>query len=131
VFEDGLQTRDFVHVSDIVQAIERALDEKGVGDVALNVGTGVPTSVCEIAHSLAEELRVDCAPTVVGRFRQGDIRHCYADISAARRVLGYEPRVGLREGLSDLVAWIAEAAPAAKDMTHRSTLELETRGLVV
>lgn len=131
VFEDGLQTRDFVHVSDIVQAIERALSAKAAGDIALNIGTGVPTTVCEIAHALANELGVDCPPSLVGRFRQGDIRHCYADISAARRVLGYEPRVGLREGLSDLVAWISETAPEAQDLTVRSTQELEARGLVV
>jgi dTDP-L-rhamnose 4-epimerase len=131
MFEDGLQTRDFVHVSDIVQAIELALGAEGVGDVALNVGTGVPTTVCEIAHFLAEELMVDIAPSVIGRFRQGDIRHCYADISAARHALGYEPRVALREGLRELVAWIVEAAPAAQDMTRQSTLELQARGLVV
>lgn len=131
VFEDGLQTRDFVHVSDIVQAIDLALSAEGVGDVALNIGTGVPTTVCEIAQSLAEELQVDCAPSVTGRFRHGDVRHCYADISAARRLLHYEPRVTLREGMADLVAWIAEAAPPAQDLTGRSTQELEARGLVV
>lgn len=131
VFEDGLQTRDFVHVSDVVQAIELALGTEGVGDIALNVGTGVPTTVCEIAHVLAEELKVDIAPTVVGRFRHGDIRHCVADISAIRKVLGYGPRVGLQEGLRDLVAWIGQTAPSADDLTQRSTRELEARGLVV
>ena len=131
VFEYGLQTRDFVHVSDIVQAIEVALGSEGVGDVALNVGTGVPTTVCEIAHVLAEELKVDIAPTVVGKFRQGDIRHCYADVSAIRKALGYEPRVGLQDGLRDLVAWIGQTAPSAQDLTQHSTRELEARGLVV
>jgi dTDP-L-rhamnose 4-epimerase len=131
VFEDGLQTRDFVHVSDIVQAIELALGTDRVGDVALNVGTGVPTTVCEIARALAGELMVDIAPSVVGKFRHGDIRHCYADISAIREALGYEPRVGLEEGLRDLVAWIGQSAPSARDLTHRSNRELEARGLVV
>jgi dTDP-L-rhamnose 4-epimerase len=131
VFEDGLQTRDFVHVSDIVQAIELALDTESVGDVALNVGTGSPTTVCEIAGTLARELGVSCPPEVVGRFRQGDIRHCFADISAIRKALGYEPRVGLQEGLRDLVAWIGQTGPPAQDLTRRSTGELEARGLVV
>jgi dTDP-L-rhamnose 4-epimerase len=131
VFEDGLQTRDFVHVSDIVQAIELAIGAEGVGDVALNVGTGTPTPVLEVANALARELHIDCPPMLLGRFRHGDIRHCYADISAARRAFGYEPRVDLRAGLSDLIAWIAEAAPEARDLTQQSTLELETRGLVV
>ena len=131
VFEDGLQTRDFVHVSDIVQAIELAIGAEGVGDVALNVGTGTPTTVLEVAHALARELHIDCPPMLLGRFRHGDVRHCYADISAARHAFGYEPKVDLRAGLSDLIAWIAEAAPEARDLTHQSTLELETRGLVV
>ena len=131
VFEDGLQTRDFVHVSDIVQAIEMALSTDRVGDVSLNVGTGVPTTVCEIARVLAGELMVGIAPSVVGRFRHGDIRHCYADISAIRKALGYEPRIGLEEGLRDLVAWIGQSAPPALDLTHRSNRELEARGLVV
>jgi dTDP-L-rhamnose 4-epimerase len=131
VFEDGLQTRDFVHVSDIVEAIDLALGAPAVGDVALNVGTGVPTTVCDIANSLAAVMAVDLQPNVTGRYRHGDVRHCYADISAARRLLGYEPRVSLREGISDLVTWIAETGPTAEDRTSRSTAELEARGLVV
>jgi len=131
VFEDGLQSRDFVHVSDVVQAIGLALAAEDVGDVALNVGTGIPTTVLDIAEVLGQKLDVVCPPRVLQRFRQGDIRHCYADISLARQVIGYEPRIGLPQGMESLAAWICEALPPAQDWTQRSTRELEARRLVV
>jgi dTDP-L-rhamnose 4-epimerase len=131
VFEDGLQSRDFVHVSDIVSAIELAVETTRVGDLAINVGTGVSTTVLDVATLLAQQLQIDCPPQVVDRFRQGDVRHCYADVSLARQALGYAPRVALRDGLDELVAWIRESPLPAQDWTQRSTQELETRGLVV
>ena len=131
VFEDGLQSRDFVHVSDIVDAIELSLVNDGARNVALNVGTGAATTVLDVAHALAEGLGVDLAPEIVNRFRQGDIRHCYADISAAREILGYEPSVSLREGMKNLVGWITTDTPPAEDKTQRSTAELAARGLVL
>jgi dTDP-L-rhamnose 4-epimerase len=131
VFEDGLQSRDFVHVSDIVRAIELALVNESAGNVALNVGTGAASTVLDVAHSLARGLGVDLAPEIVSRFRHGDIRHCYADISAATRTLGYEPAVSLQAGMKELIEWIVEYAPAADDQTQRSTAELAERGLVL
>jgi dTDP-L-rhamnose 4-epimerase len=131
IFEDGLQSRDFVHVSDVVRAIELALAAEGVGDIAINVGTGVPTTVRQVADVLGEELGVGCKPRVVKRFRHGDVRHCFADLSTARRVLGFEPEVTLRRGMKDLVAWIGEALPPIQDSVALSTRELEVRGLVV
>ena len=131
VFEDGLQSRDFVHVSDIVEAIVRSLHADEVGDVAINVGTGVATSVLDVAHSLATQLGVELAPEINGRFRQGDIRHCYADIGRARSLLGYEPAVAFGEGMGELVGWIEREQPSAEDRVQMSTVELETRGLIV
>ncbi|MGZ4403628.1 MAG: NAD-dependent epimerase/dehydratase family protein [Gaiellaceae bacterium] len=129
IFEDGGQSRDFVHVSDIARGIELALSSE-VSDTAINLGTGSATTVLEVARDLADELGVDIAPDVAGRFRIGDIRHCFADISRARHLLGYEPSVAFRDGLRELVAWIAEAAPPAVDRTVESTAELTQRGLV-
>lgn len=131
VFEDGVQSRDFIHVSDIAEAIHLALLRHDVGDVALNVGTGVATSVLDVAGVLAEELRVDIAPQIVGRFRHGDIRHCYADPSRAKDVLGFEARVPFREGMRELASWIKETSPPAVDLTERATEELAQRGLVL
>jgi dTDP-L-rhamnose 4-epimerase len=131
VFEDGRQSRDFVHVSDIVEAIVRSLEADEVGDVAINVGTGMATSVLDVASTLAGELGVDIVPEISGRFRQGDIRHCFADIGRARSLLGYEPRVAFKEGMGELVRWIEKDQPSAEDRVHKSTVELEARGLIV
>jgi dTDP-L-rhamnose 4-epimerase len=131
VFEDGFQSRDFVHVSDVVEAIVRSLRADDVGDVAINVGTGVPTTVLDVAATLADELGVELSPEVTGRFRQGDIRHCIADISRARSLLGYEPRVAFKEGMGELVRWIEREQPSAEDRVQKSTVELEARGLIV
>jgi dTDP-L-rhamnose 4-epimerase len=131
VFEDGLQTRDFIHVSDIAEAIRLALSTPEVGDVALNVGTGSATSVLDVAHVLAEELGVDIEPRIVNRFRHGDVRHCYADVTRARDALGFEASVAFREGMRELVGWIREGSPEAVDLTDRATDELAERGLVL
>jgi dTDP-L-rhamnose 4-epimerase len=131
VFEDGLQSRDFIHVSDIVQGIQRALTEQSADGLALNIGTGRQTSVLDVARTLAEAMELDIEPEVVGRFRQGDIRHCFADIGAAREALGYEPTVEFANGMAELCAWIARDAPPAEDRVGRSTSELEERGLVI
>lgn len=131
VYEDGLQSRDFVHVSDIVRAIELTLASESADDVALNVGTGTSTTVLEVAGLLGETLQIDLAPQIVNRFRHGDIRHCYADISEARRILGYAPRVPFIEGVRELAEWIAEEAPSADDRMALATRQLALRGLVV
>jgi dTDP-L-rhamnose 4-epimerase len=130
VFEDGLQSRDFVHVHDVADAVVQAIDAHGVDNVALNIGTGIPTSVLDVARVLAEELVVDCEPQIDGRFRSGDIRHCYSDISAARSAFGYEPKVLFADGMRDLIGWIRDESPDATDRTEASTAELMTRGLV-
>lgn len=131
VFEDGLQSRDFIHVEDIARAVELALSAADVGDVALNVGSGVPTTVLDVANVLSDALDFKGAPEIVHRYRHGDIRHCYADIGAARNALGYKPRVSFRDGMSELVEWIAREAPRADDRTERSTAELIKRRLVL
>ena len=93
IFEDGEQTRDFIHVSDIVQANLLALEKDSADYQALNIGTGRATSVREVARLLTEGLKKDLQPEVVGKYREGDIRHCFADISRARKYLGYEPKI--------------------------------------
>jgi dTDP-L-rhamnose 4-epimerase len=114
-----------------VQAIQLALERERADGVALNVGTGQATTVLEVAGALAKALGLEIEPQVVNRFRHGDIRHCYANIGAARDVLGYEPRVEFEDGMAELAAWIAEEAPEAEDRVAASTAELEQRGLVI
>jgi dTDP-L-rhamnose 4-epimerase len=131
VFEDGLQSRDFIHVSDIVQGIELALERDTADGLALNIGTGNPVTVLDVARTLAGVMDRDVEPEIVNRFRHGDVRHCYADIGRARSVLGYEPRVEFEAGMRELCAWIAEEAPPAEDRVALSTAELAQRGLVI
>jgi len=128
IFEDGEQTRDFVHVSDIVQANLLALESNAADYQALNVGTGVATSVRAVCNLLAQGLGVNIEPEIVGRYREGDIRHCVSDISKARSLLGYEPKVSLEKGIPELLGWVQ--AQAARDQVESATAELESRQLV-
>jgi len=128
VFEDGGQTRDFVHVSDIVQANLLALETDRADYTAVNVGTGRATSINEVSRLLAEGLGKDLKPEVTGKYREGDIRHCVADITRARSLLGYEPRVTLEAGIPELLEWVRRQEAA--DGVERATAELESRQLV-
>jgi dTDP-L-rhamnose 4-epimerase len=128
IFEDGEQTRDFVHVSDIVQANLLTLETDAADYQAINVGTGVATSIRTVSRLLAHGLNLDLEPEIVGKYREGDIRHCVADISKAKSLLGYEPRVTLERGIPELLSWVS--AQAAKDQVDSATAELESRQLV-
>ncbi|MGV3722822.1 MAG: NAD-dependent epimerase/dehydratase family protein [Actinomycetota bacterium] len=128
VFEDGHQSRDFTHVSDIVQANLRAIETDQADFHTVNVGTGRSTSVLRMAQLLSEGLGVPLEAQIVDRYRAGDIRHCVADISRARTLLGYEPAVSLEEGIPQLLSWIREQT--AVDAVARATSELDSRGLV-
>ena len=127
IFEDGGQTRDFVHVSDIVQANLLALESDAANYQALNVGTGRPTSVRDVSRLLAQGLGKNIEPEIVGKYRDGDIRHCVADISRARQ-LGYAPGVSLEQGIPELLGWVRKQR--ADDRVMTATAELETRQLV-
>ncbi|MCC6825136.1 MAG: NAD-dependent epimerase/dehydratase family protein [Acidobacteria bacterium] len=128
IFEDGGQTRDFVHVSDIVRANLLALETDRGDYEAINVGTGRATSVADIARLLAKGLGKDIGPEIVGKYREGDIRHCVADIAKARTLLGYEPNVTLEAGLAELLEWVAGQRP--DDRVDAATAELASLGLV-
>ncbi len=128
IFEDGGQSRDFVHVSDVVQANLLALETDRADYEALNVGTGQPTTIRQVADAILGTLgRTDLKPCVLGTFREGDIRHCYADISRARALLGYAPKVMFGDGVRRLVEWVrGQQAVDSFDQAHRQLVE---RGL--
>jgi len=128
IFEDGEQTRDFVHVSDIVQANLLALETDRADYQAVNIGTGIATSVRQVAELLARGLGKEIEPEIVSRYREGDIRHCVADISRARQLLGYGPRVQLDQGIPELLKWVSKQE--AEDRVSSATTELEARQLV-
>jgi dTDP-L-rhamnose 4-epimerase len=130
VFEDGRQARDFIHVSDIVQGLVQALDRDGARDAAINLGTGEPTNLLELSAMLRRELpgAAGIEPEMVGRFREGDIRACYADITRARAVLGFEPRVRVQDGVRTLAEWVG--GQRSLDRSQDALAELSRHGLV-
>jgi dTDP-L-rhamnose 4-epimerase len=128
IFEDGEQARDFVHVSDIVQANLLALETDRADYLPVNIGTGIATSIKQIAGLLSEGLGKSIATKIVAKYRKGDIRHCFADISRARSLLGFEPRVMLKDGIPELLSWVREQSPS--DQVVKATAELESRQLV-
>jgi dTDP-L-rhamnose 4-epimerase len=130
VFEDGLQRRDFVSVHDVARGCRLALETKKAADQAFNIGSGNHYTIRELAGRIAEVMgKEHLEPEFTGKYRVGDIRHCFADISLARRELGYEPRVSLEEGLGELVGWLEEQV--AEDHAERASAELSSRGLTV
>jgi dTDP-L-rhamnose 4-epimerase len=129
VFEDGKQRRDFVHVDDVAQAFVLALEHPEAAGGVFNIGSGRDVSIHQVAEELAAAMgRKDIAPELLRKVRAGDIRHCFADISLARRVLGYQPRRCFADSLGELAEWVARQQPA--DHVARMRRELETRGLV-
>lgn len=128
IFEDGGQTRDFVHVSDIVKANLLALETDKADYQPVNIGTGRPLSIGEVAEILSKGLGKDIEPEFVGKYREGDIRHCVADISRARTLLGYEPQVELKDGIQELINWVKEQN--ATDLVAKASSELANRGLI-
>jgi len=129
VFEDGQQTRDFVHVSDVARANRLAI-ESDASDIAVNIGTGSPTTIDEVARTLIDLYGKtdELAPEIADDYRQGDIRHCYADTTHAAETIGFEAEVGFEEGMRELVAWGAEQN--AEDNFERAHEELAEQGLV-
>jgi dTDP-L-rhamnose 4-epimerase len=129
LFEDGNQRRDFVHVQDIARACLAALEtDRGVGNV-YNVGSGESRSILSVAHDLAQVMgRPDITPHITGKYRAGDIRHCFADMSRSTAELDFVPQVDFREGLEQLAGWLA--GQVADDAVDKATEELARRGLV-
>jgi len=128
VFEDGLQSRDFISVHDIVLANIMVMESEKANQQIYNVGAGRQISVLKIAETLNSLLGKDIEPEVVGKFRKGDVRHCFADISRIRDDLGFEPLVSLEDGFQELIEWSATAESA--DMGEQATAELREKGLV-
>jgi dTDP-L-rhamnose 4-epimerase len=130
IFEDGTESRDFVYIDDVVKATIRAIDLEDSGSVALNVGSGVPTTVIEVVDALAAALDAPANPRrITGQFRLGDIRHCVASLEKASRILGYSPSVVFHEGIRRFCQW-ARQQEKQEDKLDASLRELQERGLL-
>jgi dTDP-L-rhamnose 4-epimerase len=130
IFEDGLQQRDFVSVRDVAWGCRLALERREARGCAINLGSGRHYTIKELALRIAEAMgKSDIEPEITGKYRVGDVRHCFADISLARRLLGYEPRIAFEEGLDELVEWLE--GQVAVDRVDQASAELSARGLTV
>ncbi len=130
VFEDGDQRRDFVHVADVANAFATVLDsDRRLWDV-FNVGSGRSISVEEIARTLARLLGKNIAPTILDKYRVGDIRHCFADISKLRDAFGLVPQRSFDDGMEELIRWVRSTTKPV-DRAEQSMAELAGSGLVV
>jgi len=127
IYEDGRQTRDFIHVSDVNQANLLALANPEADGQIFNVGTGCPTTISELAHTLSTRLgrKIPLEPS--GKYRIGDVRHCFADISKAQQLLGFAPRVLFPEGLDNL---LPDRLSAGVGVSAKAHAELQDRGLI-
>lgn len=128
IFEDGEESRDFIHVSDIVHGISLALEKPLTGFHVVNLGSGIPTSVMEVAEILRSLLKSKSELTVSGDFRAGDIRHCYADLKKAKQILGFEPQSTIKQGLERFCNWV-ETQSILEDRSEAALRELTNRGL--
>jgi len=129
IFEDGLQSRDFIHISDIVRANLLAMENKKADYEVLNVGTGQPLTVLDMAQALIKELGSSVDINIIRKYREGDIRHCYAGISKIRNQLGFQPQVKFEKGIHDLVEWVR--GEKAQDQFEKSRKILEEKGLTL
>jgi dTDP-L-rhamnose 4-epimerase len=130
IFEDGNQRRDFVHVKDVARACRLAAETPGAAFKSFNIGSGESISIAEIACRLTEILgKQEIISEITGQYRTGDIRHCFADISLAKKVLGYRPQITFEEGMTELAEWLK--TQQAEDKVSRAGEELNIRGLLV
>ncbi|HOK56546.1 MAG TPA: SDR family NAD(P)-dependent oxidoreductase [bacterium] len=128
IYEDGLQTRDFIWVGDVVNACILSMEKNEANYQIFNVGSGKPVSILEMAELLIKLLGKDLKPEITYKFRKGDVRHCYADISKIKNKIGFEPQTTLEEGMKKLIEWAKETE--AEDKFEKAQEELRKKGLV-
>jgi dTDP-L-rhamnose 4-epimerase len=130
IFEDGWQKRDFVSVHDVVHACRLCLEAPAAVGQVINVGSGHACTIGGLAQLMAQALGCErIKPQISGKYRMGDVRHCFADISRARSLIGFEPQVSLERGIVELANWLE--GQQAEDHFDRAAEELTSRGLTV
>lgn len=129
VYEDGAQLRDFVNVRDVARAFRLAVERADVSGATVNIGSGHPVTIETVARTLADVLDRDIEPRFEGKYRFGDVRHCFADIACARDLLGYRPEVPFESGVAELAEWLGRQT--ATDRAGIAAAELVRRGLTL
>ena len=128
IFEDGRETRDFVFIDDVAEATILGLEVPEANGHVFNIGTGVATDVLTVAKTLCDKYGVQVPITVSGNYRLGDIRHNFADISLARKILGFEPKWTFEKGIEQFAKWVNEQE-IQEDNYEASIAEMKAKGL--
>jgi dTDP-L-rhamnose 4-epimerase len=128
IFEDGLQTRDFISVHDVVESNILAMNSSAGDYESFNVGSGKPITIIELAKTLAKLSGSNIQPRVTGEYRKGDVKHCYADITKIKNKLGFKPKVTFEQGITELMHW--SETQKAVDGTEKATQEMRAKGLI-
>lgn len=128
IFEDGKETRDFVYIDDVADATILGLEVPEANGHVFNIGTGVATDVLTVAQTLCDKYGVQVPITVSGNYRLGDIRHNFADISLARKILGFEPKWTFEKGIEQFTKWVNEQE-VQEDNYEASIAEMKAKGL--
>jgi len=128
IFEDGLESRDFVYIDDVVDATILGLEQKEADYEVFNVGSGVGTTVLEVAEGLKENYNASVQINITGNYRLGDIRHNIADMRKIKEKLGFESKVNFREGLKFFTDWV-NTQEVEEDNYEQSIVELKNKGL--
>ena len=132
IFEDGLESRDFVYIDDVVDATIKCLKSDKAGQVTLNVGSGVAVSVLDVANEIVTYLKSSSAIKISGAFREGDIRHNYADLNLIKSTIGFVPKWDFKKGLHKYIDWVLQQSDIPKDTNDykKSLVELKEKGLL-
>jgi dTDP-L-rhamnose 4-epimerase len=132
IFEDGLESRDFVYIDDVVNATIGCLNLNVAGQYILNVGSGVPVNVLEVANEIVSYLKSESEIKISGAFREGDIRHNFADLKLLKEITGFEPKWSFKDGLHSFIDWALAQNDIPKDTTDytKSLAQLKERGLL-
>lgn len=128
IFEDGLESRDFVYIDDVVDATILGLQNAEANNQVFNVGTGIATTVLTVANELVKNYGVDVSIQVSGNYRLGDIRHNYADLTKINRYLGFEPKFSFELGLKKFAEWV-NTQQVQEDNYQKSIDEMKAKGL--
>ena len=128
IFEDGKETRDFVYIEDVVDATILGMEVPEADGYVFNVGTGVAIDVLTVAQTLCDKYGIQVPITVSGNYRLGDIRHNFADITLARRILNFEPKWNFADGIEQFVKWV-NLQEVQEDNYEASIEEMKNKGL--
>ncbi|MGY8989339.1 MAG: SDR family NAD(P)-dependent oxidoreductase [Flavobacteriales bacterium] len=129
IYEDGLESRDFVYIDDVVDATILGIEKEEANGEVFNVGSGTSTTVKEVAESLKKFYDSDINISISGKYRLGDIRHNFADLNKANALLGYTPKFNFHQGIAEFVSWV-KTQEIKEDKYENTVQELKDKGLM-